>query len=986
MNYHFAEYLILRTPVFSSNEYHGDTDEMLARPIFQAAIYLASPGFYQRLALTGFKTGALSIRERTTLQKYLNRACYRPTPFGLFAGVTLVSWQENGKIVIRRQLSAVLEPDQAIVQQQYESDKAQFSEGVKFSTNHSIYRVMNEYRFIRTEIGPDGRRQYQLQSTNYSQVLKNLLKFCRHAQTGTAVIGNIIKLAGCDPEEAADYAEFLMDTQILLPELRPGLTGQMLSLTQVIDQLSLTPSYFGNLTVPLKKTIASDTFREGHSSYVILQRSLTSAGLDLVWRECLRDGIFALDLLCPPDELPAMLQFRQAFHKHFEGQRISLLAALDPEGGIGYQEPVSEVVNPLLETLHIFPQNTAVAHLAWTTAHAYLLQRWIMTESNQQPVIQLETEGLNKLRKEETNQELLGLSVLFRTTANKVWVESAGGNNALALAGRFTIGNTAISHAAKKIAAQLEAQNPEMLFAEILQLSDPHTDNVNRRESLWNYELPVTASSQLPASNQLQLADLYLEIHNGMVYLWSETHQKFVVPRLTSAYNHRLNKLPLFRFLADLSYQYGRTNLSFDLRSFFPGLDHYPRVEYQNAILSPATWILTAEQLRPIQKTAEGSLLQAFQEMITACGLPAVFAAAEGDQQLVFHAEHVQDALFFAEFIRQKKEITLHEFFEPDTSVVSDQAGTAYVAQFNAMLLPDEPLPIPTRLTVKHEKKTAARKFMPGTEWLYLKIYLPGTKASRLLLRIRPLIRRKYAHGTVSKWFFIRYQDHAPHIRLRLKVDPKNISEVLIAFRQSLEGHIRQQVIREYQLDVYSRELERYQVAGIDLTEDHFEASSDFVLQYLGEGKTAPPTYLAALITVQAMTATLIPGSDEQLGFYRESFEGLLLEFEGDAMRRELDLKYRELGREIDTALQAPGVFNSKSLSVAFNKLHQSVQTIKAGLQADSPMNIDYLRSLIHMHLNRLFTDQQRTQEMVIYFLLYKYATSMAGRRKHQAN
>lgn len=103
-------------------------------------------------------------------------------------------------------------------------------------------------------------------------------------------------------------------------------------------------------------------------------------------------------------------------------------------------------------------------------------------------------------------------------------------------------------------------------------------------------------------------------------------------------------------------------------------------------------------------------------------------------------------------------------------------------------------------------------------------------------------------------------------------------------------------------------------------------------------------------------------------------------------MRRELDLKYRELGREIDTALQAPGVFNSKSLSVAFNKLHQSVQTIKAGLQADSPMNIDYLRSLIHMHLNRLFTDQQRTQEMVIYFLLYKYATSMAGRRKHQAN
>ena len=162
--------------------------------------------------------------------------------------------------------------------------------------------------------------------------------------------------------------------------------------------------------------------------------------------------------------------------------------------------------------------------------------------------------------------------------------------------GRFTIGAPEIEHAAKAMAKEQEAQNPGVIFAEILHLADPHTDNINRREQIWQFELPVTAVSLLPLERQLELSDLYVAVYAHQVFLYSKKHQKVVMPRLTSAYNHSLNKLPLFRFLADIPYQYGKSNLLLDLRQLFPGLGFYPRVEFGGAILFSATWVIVKKQ------------------------------------------------------------------------------------------------------------------------------------------------------------------------------------------------------------------------------------------------------------------------------------------------------------------------------------------------------------------------------------------------------
>lgn len=182
-------------------------------------------------------------------------------------------------------------------------------------------------------------------------------------------------------------------------------------------------------------------------------------------------------------------------------------------------------------------------------------------------------------REGEQTLSRLGFSVLFSISDEGLFIETAGGANPAALIGRFTVADQLILDASREMAAHVEKLNPEIIFAEILHTNDPHIDNVNRREQVWSYQLPLLAGIHGDdKAVTLRLDELYVEVTGDLVYLYSRKHQKYVVPRLTSAYNHSIDQLPLFRFLADLAYQYSRTQLSFDLINYFPGFRYYPRV------------------------------------------------------------------------------------------------------------------------------------------------------------------------------------------------------------------------------------------------------------------------------------------------------------------------------------------------------------------------------------------------------------------------
>ena len=65
-----------------------------------------------------------------------------------------------------------------------------------------------------------------------------------------------------------------------------------------------------------------------------------------------------------------------------------------------------------------------------------------------------------------------------------------------------------------------------------------------------------------------------------------------------------------------------------------------------------------------------------------------------------------------------------------------------------------------------------------------------------------------------------------------------------------------------------------------------------------------------------------------------------------------------------------------------FGNYVTSLQSLKAVMQTASLATLMKLAGdLIHMHLNRLFSDKQRNHEFIIYYLLYKYYASAEARR-----
>jgi hypothetical protein len=58
-------------------------------------------------------------------------------------------------------------------------------------------------------------------------------------------------------------------------------------------------------------------------------------------------------------------------------------------------------------------------------------------------------------------------------------------------------------------------------------------------------------------------------------------------------------------------------------------------------------------------------------------------------------------------------------------------------------------------------------------------------------------------------------------------------------------------------------------------------------------------------------------------------------------------------------------------LTLKINEIQKPV----AGFTAKRKTQL--LADLIHMHLNRLFIDQQRNQELIVYYCLYKHQLSI---------
>jgi len=908
---------------------------------------------------------------------------FRPTPFGLFATHYKGYWEQHSEgplqvnTIVDNEL--LLLPDFRWLSTLSDTIRPSDIPLLIYYLNETIYASGTEFRFYFKAPLPSSEPAEVL-SVEATVFMKKLFSFFKNCRT----LHEILTFLEAFTDEPFALLGSLVEQQLLFTALRPNITGVFFGdrLMSYQDRQPLLKQLPQMTYQPLAK-ISGDAVRRSfklsasngylkHPCYAIT-RSPKAVRLSTDLQPSLLMGLTALKRLSATPAIPGLDMFLTAFEKRYEQQAIPLMVALDPEYGIGYQALITQDNNrEILDGLD-FEQSQSPPVLKWTPVHQLFINK-IATGAS---TIELSYQDFLSLP--DTKADLPpALQVVFQKTANKVIIHEAGGANGIYLLARFTIQNPEIAKQCIDIARHEQLINPDVLFADVSFIPDEHAANVSVRESFYDYEIPILTHSVRDDRQIIKLNDLYVKIYEGKIILLSKSLNKRIIPRFNSAYNFSRSNNPIVRFLGDLQFQGVVASLTFNFSQVLPGLKFYPRVTYQDAVLSEAAWHINNNDKDQFKKTP-GNL----KAHLKALAIPRHFVVVEHDHRLVFDQQNDLDMQLFSNICNGKKDIVLKEFFHPeDTNDVLNADGDAVVNQFVCTVLNNvTTYDAPKTLFTNFEDDASQRSFKPGEKWCFIKLF--GHLRSLddfLAFGLTPILNKLNKKQIAASWFFIRYNSPEDHLRIRILTS--RVDAVLEEFNAALRRKQFNGRFPRLSVDTYNREKERYLL--MENAEDVFKHSSILVVKYFNlqnSGKQSTPELSFSVFCCLIYVNSWKLNEHDQVK-YLESLANYYLEENGSTknIKRQLDTKFRTERSSIEQflngdigKLKAEVDMLQKAIALYFEKL--------STLNSYKPLE-HICSDLLHMHFNRLFSDDQRKKEGVVYYLTAKYVASNLARKK----
>jgi thiopeptide-type bacteriocin biosynthesis protein len=248
----------------------------------------------------------------------------------------------------------------------------------------------------------------------------------------------------------------------------------------------------------------------------------------------------------------------------------------------------------------------------------------------------------------------------------------------------------------------------------------------------------------------------------------------------------------------------------------------------------------------------------------------------------------------------------------------------------------------------------------PGSDWLYAKLYfLPPYEEDLLAGPIRKLASEVRDAGFADSWFFMRYEDPDPHVRVRWHGDPDTLNTrlapVLLKWGAEL---VRDGYVQRFCLDTYDQEVERYGgQAGMELAERLFAADSSAVVDLLSlvdERKLEVERAQFGVYTVDALLTALGLHAAERTQLYAD---GLRERKETSEEFRKEQAAFRSVLGDPDWLSNQPAGAEAAAILAVWDALVRAVaaeldQLAQTGQLGKTKQQL--ARSFVHMHCNRL--------------------------------
>jgi hypothetical protein len=717
---------VLRAPLLSfsffeeltskQNISDDDLKKLFDKAEIKEAIFLATPVLFNELEkwLANKITDRDKIEKlKYSLLKYISRMSSRCTPFGLFAGCAVGKFDIETNIILdnisNNKRHTRLDMNYLVALSQNLAKIENIKKQIMFFPNTSIYKSGSQLRYVEYEY-INNIRQHNIMAVEDSIYLQKIFKA---SEKGMSMIEIINLLVDDDNsfEEVSDFVEELISSQILISELEPTASGQeflgqvksvLLKLKDTQEQLNII-NYVEAKLLEIDKLIGNHTGEFIEISHCVKElgtdfdpKYLFQTDLILNTKanvlshsiiDSVKRGMSLFNKITIPPKASLLNSFKDAFYERFEEREVSLSKALDVEMGIGYiQNQYFLDNNPLIDDI-IFPASenmNSFRDIKWSRIHSIFQKKIIEAFACENFSIKLTDKDFDGLEEDWTDLPDTISTIIEIVIVNgeeRIIINDAGSSSSANLFGRFCHGDDILKEYTQRITNLEKDMNKTKILAEINHLPQSRLGNVLLRPVFREYEIPYLAKSTLNNENQLKIEDLYISIKNKKsIQLRSIKHNKEVIPRLSNSHNYSSSSLPIYHFLCDMQTQNIRGGIGIDLGPFVNEYEFIPRIEYENLILSVATWNIKESDIATLHQLNKDGMevLEKFRLFRKDKKIPKYFMLIESDNKLLINSENLTSVKMFLNTIKKKSNVKIREFLFEEEGIIRSSDNKEY--------------------------------------------------------------------------------------------------------------------------------------------------------------------------------------------------------------------------------------------------------------------------------------------------------------------
>ncbi len=1024
--YQPLDFVTVRAPLLPVECYRALADEkreaeLLSDARVLTAVAVGSPSLLG--AIERFNQSALTERDagrmRAKLRRYQIRMATRPTPYGLFAGVSLASWGDATDLRVRATSSRTRSrPDMEWLMNLVMAAEAdtQIRKHLSFVVNPLA--VLEAGRLVLSERAPNGRNNpgvpVSLKATN---VVKRVLALACNPIRYEDLVA---RLCEATPSATVEKVERLLnelwEQTVLLTDLRPPLTTNSPA-RYAAERLARIPAaaetsakldrFIGALSTwdGLKTEERTEGFKSLLSEagipldgsqpvpvQVDMAMSLEGRIGKIVAREAAQMAELLMRLSPFPRGMAILAGYRQQFVNRYGPDReVALKELLDTQRGLGppsFHGHAGTGPDPAKAA----QRAQTLTQLACTALRRH--ERAVLLDESLVQRLETSRPGYDAAPASLDINLLLGArSAAAIDSGDFVMVlgPNLGAQSAGRNLGRFAdllAPDGAV--ALEQTAAAEQAHAPDRLCAEAVYLpANFRLANVVIRPPVRTYEVALGVTPGVPFDRVIPLDELVVGVDHGRFYVrWPA-----VGKRVNFSAGHMLNthNAPaVIRFLSELSND-GKTLLSSFDWGPAESFQYLPRVQAGRMVLRPAQWRIQKSEFAVDSPAAFRSSLEAWRKD---WDVPPLVSLTVGDNRLILDLDQDMEAGELKAEIQKLEafqSIVVQEVLPAlDETWLQGAEGHYYSELVVSLILrPQVKPPAGARTSIstsasdspqasRAEPAPRSRLYPPGSEWLFVKLYCPRNLENDVIpASMLMFAENAVAAGLADSWFFIRYADPDSHIRLRFHGSPSKLSGQLFSMLSAWAAELMAQgTCLKFAFDTYDSEIERYGgAAGMAAAEALFAADSKCAAKLLQEWKRKlwPHDEITLLaLSVDNLLGAIGLDETERLKWYVSQTGARSAEI-GAEFRQRKNVLRSVLGHSQQFLA---GFQGGSAIADILAQRHEEVAPVARRLRElaaqkllHQPLNA-LCASYVHLHLNRMSSPGWPSEQRVLSLLL----------------